>query len=81
MKKSIMLGAMMMMSVIIFAQNHHEKDPKEHAAKVSEKMKTVLSLSDEQFASIKNINEKYAGKKIEFRKNKEDDKGDRKSVV
>jgi hypothetical protein len=59
MKKSMMLAGLMMVSTIIFAQ-HHRGDPSTMAAKRSEKMKTDLSLTDDQYTKVKAINEKYA---------------------
>jgi periplasmic protein CpxP/Spy len=59
MKKNLMLAGLMMVSTIIFAQ-HHKGDRSDRAAKGAEKMKTELSLSDDQYAKVKVINEKYA---------------------
>jgi hypothetical protein len=61
MKKSIMLGVWMMAATLLVAQ-HHSKSPERNAEKQAEKMKTELSLNDVQYASIKNITEKYADK-------------------
>ena len=54
-----MLAGLMMVSTIIFAQ-HHKGDRSDRAGKGAEKMKTELSLSDDQYAKVKAINEKYA---------------------
>jgi hypothetical protein len=60
MKKSLMLGAVMMISTIVFAQH---KPGKSHDGEgQAEKMKTELSLSDAQYTSIKSINKKYKDK-------------------
>ena len=59
MKKNMMLAGLMMVSTIIFAQ-HHKGDPSGMAEKRSEKMKTELSLTDDQYGKVKAINEKYA---------------------
>jgi Spy/CpxP family protein refolding chaperone len=82
MKKIVMLGALMMASVVIFAQDH-AKDPQARATKATEKMKQVLSLSDTQYASIKAINEKYTSKKEEPGKNagNADRMAERKSLM
>ena len=50
-----------MISSIMFAQSQM-KDPAARAARQSEKMKSVLSLNEAQYASIRDINEKYADK-------------------
>jgi protein CpxP len=76
MKKSIMLGALMIASVIVFAQDH-TRDPQARAAKTTEKMKQMLSLNDTQYASIKAINEKYASKRVDHGKNATPDNADR----
>jgi protein CpxP len=66
MKTKLML-IMVMMSTIIFAQKK-DHDPGRHAAARSEKMKTALSLNDTQYATIKGIDNKYAAKYSELRK-------------
>lgn len=58
-KKYVMVMAMMMVSVIIFAQRHGG-DPQAAAAKRSEKMKTELSLTDDQYTRVKELNDKAA---------------------
>ena len=65
MRKNFLLVIAMMMSTIIFAQ-HHKGDGKRHDP--SETMKTVLSLDDNQYATIKGINKKYAEKQTSLRK-------------
>jgi len=60
MKKNFMLVVAMMMSTIIFAQ-HHKGGGRRHDQ--SEKMKAVLSLDDNQYATIKGINSKYDSKR------------------
>lgn len=67
MRKSIMLIAAMMMSTVIFAQ-HPGKDSIRHRMHRGEQMKTVLSLNDTQYATIKGINKKYAARQFELRK-------------
>ncbi|MEJ0055228.1 MAG: hypothetical protein WDN75_05975 [Bacteroidota bacterium] len=66
MKKNMMLAGLMMVSTIIFAQ-HHKRDASGMAAKRSEKMKTELSLTDDQYAKVKAINEKYAASYAKLR--------------
>ena len=56
-KKSIIFAMAMMVGVFAFAQ---KIDRKEMAAKQAEKMKTELSLTDQQFEKIKQIHEKFA---------------------
>lgn len=60
MKTSVMVGVWMMAVTLLVAQPR-SKDLQRHAGKQAEKMKTELSLDDAQYASIKSINEKYAG--------------------
>jgi hypothetical protein len=57
MKKSLIVMAMMMISVFIFAQ---QTDRAAMAIKQAEKMKTELSLSDQQFEKVKQIQERFA---------------------
>jgi hypothetical protein len=65
MKKSILILVLTMMSTFMFAQ-HHQGHRKGHGdgshRNQVEKMKTELSLNDEQYASIKSIDEKYREK-------------------
>lgn len=79
-KKSLMFSALMMVTTIIFAQNL-VKDPNEFAVRQTERMKTVLSLDDKQYASIKGINEKYAVKQSELRKDSERVKNEKHSAM
>ncbi|HEY3406354.1 MAG TPA: hypothetical protein VGK59_23360 [Ohtaekwangia sp.] len=64
MRKNFLLVVAMMMSTVIFAQ-HHKGDGRRHDP--SEKMKTVLSLDDNQYATIKSINKKYDEKRTSLR--------------
>lgn len=66
MKKYVMLGVWMMAATLLIAQPH-SKQGHQHSGKNADKMKTELSLSDEQYASIKKINEKYAGRRLALR--------------
>ncbi len=68
MKKNMMLVGLMMVSAIIFAQHGHGKfDSSETATKRADKMKTELSLSDDQYAKVKAINEKFAASHTKLR--------------
>lgn len=67
MKKSLMLGVWMMAATLVMAQPR-SKDAHQHSGRNAEKMKTELSLDDEQYASIKKINEKYAGRHLMLRR-------------
>lgn len=58
MKKNVLLMAMMMVSSIIFAQKNADRSAM--AEKQAGKMKTDLSLTEEQFTRIKEINEKFS---------------------
>ncbi|CAN5158506.1 hypothetical protein BH09BAC3_BH09BAC3_17190 [soil metagenome] len=58
MKKSMMVVGLMIVSSIIFAQRH-KADPGAMATKRSEKMKTELSLNDDQYGKVKGIYEKF----------------------
>jgi Spy/CpxP family protein refolding chaperone len=62
----IVLGALMMLSSLIFAQ----KKERPHGQREGhlERLKTELSLSDAQYASIKGINKKYAEQFSQIRK-------------
>lgn len=57
----------MVMSSALFAQDqkHSGSHRGQHGA---DKMKSALNLSDEQYTKVKSINEKYAAKFSEFRK-------------
>jgi periplasmic protein CpxP/Spy len=59
MRKIFLLMAMMTSGAIIYAQNH-EKDPAHRATRQTEKMKAALSLDPQQYASVKDINDKFA---------------------
>jgi hypothetical protein len=66
MKKNVMMVIALVISTVAFAQvkqNGHR-----NAGGQSDKMKQVLSLSDEQYASVKSVNQKYAEKFKELRK-------------
>ncbi len=67
MKKSVMLGVWMLSATFLFAQ-HHSKDAEQRASRHAERMKTELSLNDDQFASVKTINKKYANRHIAIRR-------------
>jgi hypothetical protein len=67
MKRGIMVAVAMMVCSIIFAQTGekiHHKNRQGHA----EKMKSVLSLSDTQVASIKEIDKKYNPKQHQLKR-------------
>ena len=63
MKKQLMLMVALMMGVVVFAQ---QKDAR-HGKGTYDKMKSELSLSDAQDATIKSIAEKYAGRHASLR--------------
>ena len=67
MKKSVVFLGLMLVTSVIFAQKKF--DPQAMAAKQSEKMKTELALNDAQYASVKSINEDFAGKQQALRDN------------
>src|SRR5450755_3373736 len=67
MKKHVMLMALMMMSTMIFAQRH-KPDPKAMADKRTDKMKTELSLNDDQYSKVKTINENFALRHVQLRR-------------
>jgi periplasmic protein CpxP/Spy len=60
MKKSVVFLGLMMAGSVIFAQRKF--DPQAMAAKQTERMKTELALNDDQYASVKSINEDFAGR-------------------
>jgi Spy/CpxP family protein refolding chaperone len=69
MKKSLMMVMLTMISAFTFAQSHdrgHEKHGK-HGDGQIEKMKADLALTDNQYASIKDISEKYSAKQKALR--------------
>lgn len=66
MKKSMMLMGLMLVSTIIFAQHrgfHRDSTGTKHL----EKMKTDLSLNDDQYARVKAINEKFTASRVKLR--------------
>lgn len=76
MKKSLMLLGALMISTFIFAQNN-AAGPRKGRVDRGETMKTVLSLDDAQYSSIKEINKKYDEQHHALRKDstmKRDDK-------
>ena len=58
---------LMTLSIAIFAQRR-QRDPQAFANRQADTMKQVLMLTDAQYATIKNINEKYVNKFSELRK-------------
>jgi len=58
---------LMTLSIAIFAQRR-QRDPQAFANRQTDTMKQVLALTDAQYATIKNINEKYVSKFSELRK-------------
>jgi periplasmic protein CpxP/Spy len=68
MKKGLMLIMVMMISSVMFAQ-HRGHDPLVRADRNSEALKSVLSLNDAQYATIKDINRKYAEKYVALKQN------------
>jgi hypothetical protein len=67
MKKNIMLAIALMVSVLVFGQNKY-KNPDSLARHQTEKMKSLLDLSEGQYASIREINQKYATQVMALRK-------------
>ncbi len=67
MKKSFVFVVVMMASTIIFAQRPGHA-PHKHGDGNLEKMKSELSLDDKQYATIKDINQKYFTRSAELRK-------------
>jgi hypothetical protein len=67
MKKSMMVVGLMMVGTTIFAQRH-KADPAAMATKRSDKMKTELSLNDEQYGKVKGIYEKFGSNQLQVRK-------------
>jgi len=61
MRKSIFLLVALAVNIMTYAQ-HKEKDPAKMAEHRTEKMKTYLGLNETQYASVRQINEKYAEK-------------------
>jgi protein CpxP len=60
MKKGVVLAGLMALSSIIFAQEGRRHDRTAMASKRIEKMKTELSLSDDQVTKITAITERFA---------------------
>lgn len=58
---------LMMISITNFAQRR-QRDPQAFANRQIDTMKQVLALTDAQYATVKNINEKYVAKFSELRK-------------
>ncbi|RAW00597.1 hypothetical protein [Pseudochryseolinea flava] len=67
MKKSFVFGICVMMCTMVFAQHQGSYHRHDKVALI-DKMKTELTLSEEQYASIKSINEKYHAKRVAVRK-------------
>ena len=67
MKRGIVLCIALLSVMIGFAQQK-QKDPQKKANHQSEKMKTMLSLDDVQYAAVKKINEEYAVRFLAFRR-------------
>jgi hypothetical protein len=65
MKKFMVLIVCMMASTIIFAQRHGSD--KDKGGKHAEKMKTMLSLNDDQVARIKVIDEKFKASHVKLK--------------
>ncbi|MBT1703994.1 hypothetical protein [Chryseosolibacter indicus] len=66
MKKNVMLVVFMVVAVFGFAQ-HGRRDASNRVAGVSERMQTVMTLNEEQYASVKKINTKYFGETKQLR--------------
>ena len=77
MKKSIIIAALLMATSVGFAQQRHQKDPQEKVLIQTERMRAVLDLDEQQYASIRQINEKYAGKRSELKAETAQDKNRR----
>lgn len=69
MKKVMSLAIALMFSGMVLAQraDHRQKDPQEIATMQSEHMKKSLDLSDQQFASVKTVNLKFAERMSQLR--------------
>ena len=68
----VMIMAFCLVSMVSFSQQT-KPDPEARAKKISEKMKTELSLSDDQYTKVYDINLKYA-EKMKGLRNEESDK-------
>lgn len=64
---AVMIAAGSMISVAGYSQDK-QMDPEARAKKVTEKMKTELSLSDDQYKKVYDINLKYGEKMHDIRK-------------
>jgi hypothetical protein len=80
MKKGIVLGIALLATVVSFSQ-HKQKDPEGRAAHQTEKMKTLLSLDDTQYAAVRKINEEYAVRFMTFRQEKDSHNNDRREAI
>jgi periplasmic protein CpxP/Spy len=67
MKKNVMTGLMMLFSTIIFAQRH-APNPQAMASKSTDRMKTELSLNDDQYVRVKAITEKFLNTAFQIRR-------------
>lgn len=72
----MMFMALCLVSFASFSQQA-KPDPEARAKKISEKMKTELSLSDEQYTKVYDINLKYSQKMKDIRT----EEGDRQSKM
>jgi Spy/CpxP family protein refolding chaperone len=80
MKARLMVVVMaMLMSSVLLAQGHKHGGP-HRGERSADKMKTALNLSDEQYAKVKSINEKYSAKFSEFRNDSTARKSNREAV-
>jgi Spy/CpxP family protein refolding chaperone len=83
MKKSLYILVFTMLSTLAFAQQHdgdrseHGRQGEGRSREQVEKMKTALSLNDEQYASIKAIDEKYRTKHHALKKDTAATKADK----
>ncbi len=64
---AISITSLLMLSVVSMAQEGSSKTPAERAAKLTEWMKTNLSLTEVQLPQIEGINLKYANKMEELK--------------
>lgn len=64
----MMIVAGSLASVVSYGQHPHGGDPVERAKKVSEKLKTELSLTDDQYNKVYDINLKYGTKMHDLKK-------------
>ncbi len=68
---AMLIVAGSLVSAVSFGQ-HTKADPAARAKKVSEKLKTELSLSDDQYNKVYDINLKYSTKMQDLRKTEGD---------